>query len=185
MLDTDYPRDLVMTGAIFGGAAFVWAGWAQENPPASWVWRVVLGVLGLAGLVLAALSIPVAVRNWATPTALAAGTPSFLVYVIVFWIEVVACVGLSIWAVRSGRSDLIAPLILLVVGIHFVPLAFVFAQPIMAITGAVLAIVAIVVALVPTGSIARSFWCGVLAAPLLLAVGAWSTVIGLAAFRDG
>lgn len=176
MIDTDFPRDLVMTGAIFGIAAFVWAGWAQENPPSHVVWRVVLAVLGLGGLALAAVCIPAAIRQWGSPTAIAPGSAAFIVYVVVFWVEVAACIGLSIWAVRSGRSDLIAPLVLLVVGIHFVPLAFVFGQPIMAVTGAVLAVVAVVAALVPPGAAARSFWCGLIAAPVLIAVGTWCAV---------
>lgn len=61
MLDLGYARDLVMVGAIFGVAGFVWAGWAQENPPKLWGWRVVLALHGLAGLALAALSIPLAI----------------------------------------------------------------------------------------------------------------------------
>lgn len=39
MIIDDFPRDLLMTGAIFGIAAFVWAGWAQERPPKHWIWR--------------------------------------------------------------------------------------------------------------------------------------------------
>jgi hypothetical protein len=184
VLDTDFPRDLVMTGAIFGVAAFVWAGWAQENPPSQWIWRVVLALLGLAGIALAAISIPAAIRHWNSPTAITAGSPAFIVYVVVFWVEVAACIGLSIWAVRAGRSDLIAPLVLLIVGIHFLPLAWVFGQPIMAVAGIVASAIAIGAALVPADTVARSFWCGLLTAPVLLAIGTWCTVAGLQAFRD-
>lgn len=184
MLDTDFPRDLVMTGAIFGVAAFVWAGWAQENPPSHWIWRVVLAVLGLAGIALAAISIPAAIRHWSSPTAITAGSAAFIVYVVVFWVEVAACIGLSICAVRAGRSDLIAPLVLLVVGIHFLPLAWVFGQPIMAVAGIIASAIAIGAALVPADTVARSFWCGLVTAPVLLAIGTWCTVAGLQAFRE-
>jgi hypothetical protein len=97
---------------------------------------------------------------------------------------VAACIGLSIWAVRAGRSDLIAPLVLLIVGIHFLPLAWVFGQPIMAVAGIVASAIAIGAALVPADTVARSFWCGLLTAPVLLAIGTWCTVAGLQAFRD-
>lgn len=36
MLDLSHARDLIVTGIIFGIAAFAWAGWAQERPPKSW-----------------------------------------------------------------------------------------------------------------------------------------------------
>ena len=171
-----------MTGAIFGIAAFVWAGWAQENPPAHVAWRIILAALGLSGVALGAVSIPAAVRHWSTPSAITPGGAPFLFYVLIFWAEVVVCVGVAIWAVRSGRSDLIAPVVLLIVGLHFVPLAFVFGQPIMAVAGAVLVVVAIVAALIPADDVAPSFWCGVLAAPVLLVAGTWCTVAGLSAF---
>lgn len=86
MLNPDYPRDLVMTGAIFGVAAFIWAGWAQEQPPSRRVWRVVLGILSLAGAALAAVSIPSAIRHWSTPTMITPSSAAFVVYVIVFWL---------------------------------------------------------------------------------------------------
>ena len=57
MIDDAYPRDLVMTAAIFGVAAFVWSGWAQERPPRGVLWRVVLAVLGVAGLAVAGFAL--------------------------------------------------------------------------------------------------------------------------------
>ncbi|GAA1998384.1 hypothetical protein [Microbacterium ulmi] len=185
MLNLGFPRDLVMTGAIFGLAAFVWAGWAQEKPPMHWAWRVVLGILSLAGIALAALSIPTAIRSWSTPTVIDPKSAAFVVYIVVFWIEVAACIALAIWATRSGRPDLIAPLILAVVGIHFLPLAAVFGQPIMAVAGVLLTAIAVVAAFVPADHVARSFWCGVFGAPVLLAVGAWCAVAGTQALRSG
>ncbi len=70
MLEVGYPRDLAMIGAIFGMATFVWSGWAQERPPKHGAWRVTLALLGLAGLALISLSVPMAVRHWDTATAL-------------------------------------------------------------------------------------------------------------------
>lgn len=184
MLEMHYPRDLAMVGAIFGVAAFMWSGWAQENPPAQGWWRVVLGLLALAGLSLAALSISIAVGHWGTPTALESGTGTFRVYLIAFWVEVVLAAVLAFIAIRTGRGDLIAPLILVVVGIHFFALAPVFAQPVLYLAAVLLTTIAIVAALVPAGSIARSFWCGLLGAPVFVAIGVWCTFAAKAVFSD-
>lgn len=184
MLELEYPRDLVMVGAIFGVACFVWAGWAQEGPPTHWAWRVVLGVLGVAGLALAGLSIPMAIRHWNTTTALEGGTVALRVYIIVFWVEVILAAALAFFAVRADRSDLIAPLILAVVGIHFFALAPVFTQPVLYLAAGLLTASAIVAALAPADSFARSFWCGILGAPIFLAIGAWCTAAGSSTFRQ-
>ncbi|MFG6492699.1 hypothetical protein [Microbacterium sp. P03] len=184
MFDLSYARDLVMTGAIFGVAAFVWAGWAQEKPPPRVAWRVILGLFSLAGAALAGITIPVAIRHWDSPTAIDPSTGAFAVYLTVFWVEVVLCAGLAFWAARRKRSDLIAPLILAIVGIHFLPLAPVFGQPIMAVAGVLLTAIAVVAALLPTGSVGRSFWCGILAAPVLLVIGAVCALAGIPEVRE-
>ncbi|UUT34391.1 hypothetical protein [Microbacterium elymi] len=132
MLDFGHPRDLVMIGAIFGVAAFMWAGWAQESPPAQTGWRVVLGALSLLGVALAALSIPLAIKNWGAGTAIDPHTRAFVIYIIVFWAEFVIAGVLAFVVIRAGRSDLVAPLILAIVGIHFFALAVVFGQPVAA-----------------------------------------------------
>ncbi|WP_223623846.1 hypothetical protein [Microbacterium sp. EST19A] len=179
MIITEFPRDLLMTGAIFGVASFVWAGWGQERPPKHWIWRVVLGVLSLGGAALAGISIPAAIRNWTSPTAIVIGGPAFAWYIAIFWLEVVAIVVLAIWATKRKRQDLIAPLVLAVVGIHFLPLAWVFAQPIFAVAGVLVTAAAVVAALVSDKVAARSFWCGILGAPVLLGVG---TICAIVAF---
>ncbi|UOE45396.1 hypothetical protein [Agromyces larvae] len=181
MLTLEFPRDLLFTGAIFGLAAFIWAGWAQERPPKHWLWRVVLAAIGLGGVALVAITVPAVVRNWSEPSALVVGGPAFIAYVIVFWVEVVAMVVLAILASRRGRSDLHAPLILAVVGIHFIPLAWVFAQPILAVTGVALTIVAIVATRLSTTVAARSFWCGLVGGAILLLVGTVCVVTGFGA----
>ncbi|QEO13801.1 hypothetical protein FLP10_04705 [Agromyces intestinalis] len=181
MINPEFPRDLLMTGAIFGLAAFIWSGWAQERPPKHWIWRVVLAVIGLGGAVLVGLSVPAAIKNWSGPTALEPGGPAFITYIVVFWIEVIAMIVLAIWASRRGRSDLHAPLILAVVGIHFIPLAWVFAQPIFAVAGVLVTIVAIVATRLPLATAARSFWCGLFGGAILLIVGAVCSVIGFGA----
>ncbi len=184
MLNLEFPRDLVMTGAIFGVAAFVWAGWAQEQPPGSWVWRVVLSAMLVLGLLLAGISIPIAVRNWRTPTAIDPASVSFRGYLIVVAIEVVLAAVIAVVAIRADRSDLVAPLILAVVGVHFFALAVVFAQPVLHVAAALLVIVAITAALLPRSEVAPSFWCGILGAPVFLAIGAWCAVAGAGALAS-
>jgi hypothetical protein len=183
MLKVEHPRDLVMIGAIFGVAAFIWAGWAQEAPPEPWVWRVVLGALMIAGLALAGVSFATAVRNWRTPTAINPGSVAFRVYIVVVVIEVIIAAGAGFIAIAAGRSDLIAPLILAVVGVHFVALAFVFAQPVLHLAAALLGTVAVVAVLIPASVAAPSFWCGLLGGPVFLALGAWCAAVGTAALR--
>lgn len=176
---TEFPRDLLMTGAIFGVASFVWAGWGQERPPKQVIWRVLLGALSLGGAALAGISIPAAIRNWTSPTAIVFGGPAFAWYLVIFWLEVVAIVVLAIWATKCKRQDLIAPLVLAIVGIHFIPLAWVFAQPIFVLAGVLVTAAALIAALVSDQDAARSFWCGILGAPVLLSVG---TICVVAAF---
>ena len=116
MLDLDFARDLVMTGVIFGAAALVWASWAHERPPKGVGWRIVLVVLQLAGVALMSFGIPVAVRYWETPTAIDPGGSAFVWYIALFWAEIIAIVAFSIYFVRRKKTELIAPLVLTVVG---------------------------------------------------------------------
>ena len=172
MIVTEFSRDLLMTGAIFGVAAFSWAGWAQERPPQHWIWRVILAALSLCGAALAGITIPAVIRNWTQQTAIEFDGPAFAWYVAVFWLEVVAIIGLVLLASRRKRGDLIAPLVLAVVGIHFIPLSWVFMQPIFFVAGAAATAVAVFAAVVPDTAAARSFWCGLLGAGTLLVIGA-------------
>jgi hypothetical protein len=123
MIDPSFPRDLVMIGAVFGLAAFIWSGWAQEAPPDRAVFRIVLGGLSAAGLTLAVPSIFLAIGNWSEPSAIATGTTAFTIYIVVVWAEIIAAAVLSFLALRSGHPEVVAPLILAIVGIHFFALA--------------------------------------------------------------
>ncbi|MGG5257308.1 hypothetical protein [Phycicoccus avicenniae] len=182
MFDDTLPRDLVMIGAVFGAGAFAWAGWAQEGPPRAWVWRALLGVLSVAGLALAGWSGTLAARNWDGGTAIATGGRGFTLYLVVFWAEVLVAVVAGLLLARHGRSDLLAPLVLLVVGVHFFALAVVFGQPVLHLAAVLLSAIAVPAALVPPSAVARSFWCGLLGAPVFLGVGFWSVLRGASVF---
>ena len=64
-----------------------------------------------------------------------------------------------------------APLALAVVGVHFIPLAWVFGQPIYALTGVVVVAIAVLAARLSDAKAARSYWCGLLGGATLLVVG--------------
>ena len=181
ILNFEYGRDLVMIAVIFSGAAFVWAGWAQERPPRGALWRIVLVLLQLIALAILAFGIPIAVQHWETPTALASASTALVWYIVVFWLEVIAIVGFSIYFVRTGRGALIAPLVLTVVGLHFVPLAFVFAQWILLIAAVLLTAAGVGAAFLPQRLAAPSFWSGILAAPILLVLAAVCLAAGTGA----
>lgn len=181
MIDPAFPRDLLFTGALFGFVAFVWAGWAQERPPSGWIWRAVLVVIQVAGLALLGFGLPPLIRNWGEQSALVPGSVALVWYIVVTWIEIIAIAGLAIWLIRTKRSELIAPPALMVVGLHFVPLAFVFGQPILMIAAILLTAIGVLALFLPRRIAAPSFWCGVLAGPVFLAVGATTLIAGLAA----
>lgn len=63
--------------------------------------------------------------------------------------------------------------------IHFLPLAWVFAQPIFVVAGVLITAAAVVAARVKDEKAARSFWCGILGGPILLGVG---TICAIPAF---
>lgn len=180
-LDLSFARDLVFTGVLFCVVTLVWAGWAQERPPKGRAWRFVLGVLSIIALALLGLGIPTLIGGWDTPTALASGGPALIAYIVVFWLEVLVIIGLAIFYARTGRTHLLAPTVLIVVGVHFVPLTFVFGQPILALAAVLITAAGVAAMLLPRKNQAPSFWCGILAAPVFLILGAVALFAGRAA----
>lgn len=178
MIDLSHPRDLAMIGAVFGLAAFMWSGWAQEEPPNHLSFRVILGALSAAGLALMVPSILLAIRHWSEPSAIDSGTTAFTVYIVVVWVEIIAGGVLAFLAIRAGHADWVAPLILAIVGVHFFALAVVFAQPVLHLAGVLITLIAVVAFLLPKGIAAPSFWCGLIGAPVFLAIGLWCLLAG-------
>jgi len=176
VISLEFPRDVAFMAAVFGMATFVWAGWAQERPPST-AWRIVLGALALAGVAVVGLTLPAAIRDWETPTALVVDSAPFAVYVAMVAVELVAGGIAAALLVRRGLPELVAPVIMIVVGIHWIPMIWVFQQPVLALIAAWCILVGIAAFRLPRVRQAPSFWCGILAAPALLAVGAACAVV--------
>lgn len=126
-MDADLTRDLLMTAAIFGFFAFVWFGWAQENPPSAA--RIPLGIGSGLGAALAITFGILSATNWDAPTALDTSGPGFRTYLIVVAVEVVIAAAGGIGLGLSKWKRFVPVWILLVVGVHFFALAPVMEMP--------------------------------------------------------
>ena len=134
------PRDLAVTALILGVAGMMWFGWGQAQPAAGWALPLTIGTF--AGVAVAVGAGVIAARFRGGSTAMA--DPRVRRgYGITVGIEVAAC-GLGAAALGlAGRSPYIAPWVLLVVGVHFVPLGRLFGSPHLLLAGPALAAVAI------------------------------------------
>ncbi|PPF40347.1 hypothetical protein C5E05_03950 [Pseudoclavibacter sp. AY1H1] len=183
MLSVEFPRDVIFTASLFGFATFVWAGWAQERPR-HWAWRIVFGVLSLAGVALVGITLPTAIRNWTSATALRVDSVPFAVYIAMVAVEVVGGLIAAIILLRKKKGELMAPVMLLIVGLHWVPMIWVFEQPFLAPVSLWAIAVAIVTFFLPSEKQAPSFWCGILGAPVFLITGVIFAVVGLNQFAS-
>ena len=118
-----YPRDLATTALILGVAGFVWFGWAQAGPPAGW--SIPLGIGSAAGL---AVALAGGVLSWRLRSGAAAMHDPRLRsgYWRVVAFEVIAIVLGVIALEAAGQTAYLPAWILLIVGVHFIPLARMF-----------------------------------------------------------
>ncbi|MGG4034047.1 hypothetical protein ABEV74_10130 [Paenibacillus cisolokensis] len=122
----EYVRDYTMYAAIFGMFSFVWFGWAQEKPRASW--RICIGLASAAALLVCLAGVYLSVKNWDAPSALSEGT-AFRQYLITVYIEfILAGIGAFV-LYKLKRQNVVAPWIAFIVGIHFIGLTNVFDDP--------------------------------------------------------
>jgi len=180
MIDPAFPRDLLFTGTLFGLVAFMWAGWAQERPPKGVVWRIVLVAIQAAGLVLLGIGLMPIIRNWGADSALVPGSVPFIWYMVVTLIEIVAILVVAIWLIDKKRTEVVAGPVMMVVGLHFVPLAFVFGQPILMVAAILLTAIGIGALFFPRRIAAPSFWCGLLGGIVFIGIGLPALLVGLA-----
>lgn len=115
---TDFARDQAFSIAWFGLMTLVWLGWAYEDPPDSWRWRLRLG--SVVGVALAGLFGLAVVLRWSEASAL---DGQYHWFGMIVTAEVaVAGVGCFL-LVRRGQIRWMAWWVAVVVATHFVPLA--------------------------------------------------------------
>lgn len=144
MTSNEFLRDLAVMTLVFGVAAFIWFGWGQEDPPKRWRILLIIGsVLSLAMTVIGGL---LTWQLWGSGSVFEEQAAR-RAFGIVCGIEFGLCgLGAAVLAI-SKRPHLIAPWILFVVGVHFIPLALIFQDPglhilaALMIIGSVLAVV--------------------------------------------
>lgn len=170
------PRDLSVNALILGFAAMAWCGWGQSNPPR---WATPILVAGsVLGLLLAITGI-IAVRRHRHASSRMDTKEAMRSYFVVVGIEVACCVAGPVILGATGHSDYIAAWVLLVVGVHFVPLARLMRITALAATG-VLVVLAAVTAFIlgALGAADPTFAAGGLGGALLLLGGATTMAQG-------
>lgn len=116
---TDFARDHAFTIAWFGLMSMVWFGWAQEDPPPSWRWK--LGAGSVVGIALAAIFGFGVFSRWNEASALEGRYAWFGLLVAA---EVVAAGAGCLYLARTGRTRWMAWWVAAVVAAHFLPLAW-------------------------------------------------------------
>lgn len=120
---TDFLRDQAFAIGWLALLAGAWFGWSQEDPAPRW--RGVWGAGSVVGMLVAVAFGLLVWRNWGTPTALEG---NYWVFGVVVLAEVLAIgIGCVILA-KQGRKRWFGWWIGLCVALHFVPLAWVFAD---------------------------------------------------------
>lgn len=120
-----------------------WFGWAQDDPPSSWVPYLATGSV-VSALLLVALV--VLLRRRTTTGSPMADPRVRRGYWVTVMVEVVLIVGGNLLFAAVGHPAYDAAWTLFVVGVHFVPLARIFHARGLALTGVVTAVVAVAAA---------------------------------------
>ncbi len=189
------PRDEVhglATGAgVMVGFGVLWALAGGPGLPTSFA--VALIVLLVAGVIGFIIAITLLWRRAAgaapdkNTDAAVSGSNTNKWFAVVFTVEMGA-IALAIWLfVRSGHTALIAPIVAVIVGVHFLPLAALFRAPAYYVTGiamsmlAVVCIVAVVAAGGHSGGRLARLWSSVASlgtAAILWATAFWILIRG-------
>jgi hypothetical protein len=171
VVTTEFVRDAAMTAAIFGFFAAGWYGWAQDDPPPRW--RKPLTAGSVIGILVAIAGGFVAWQSWSTGSAFDADTSP--IFGLIVGIEVLLAVGGSFLLSRRGRSELVAPWVALVVGVHFFPMAPLLGYPLFYVVAALITIAALVsVPVARSRGITVSAVTGVMCGTILLAAAMFS-----------
>jgi hypothetical protein len=134
------PRDLAVTAIILGIAGALWFGWGQAQPPAGWGLPMSIGSFAAIAVAVAA---GIMLRRYRHGGSAMESRRVRRAYGITVGIET-AVIGLgAVGLALAGRSAYTAPWILLVVGVHFLPLGRLFGSADLLWAGLALAAVAI------------------------------------------
>ena len=134
------PRDLSVSALILGFAAMMWFGWGQAQPPAGWSLPLTIGLFAAIAVEGFAASMVARFRGTATATRDQRVNRR---YGIIVGVEFAAIALGAVALGLAGRPAYTAPWILLVVGVHFVPLGRLFGSVDLLWSGAVLCAVAV------------------------------------------
>ncbi len=117
------PRDLAVTAVILGIAGAAWFGWGQAEPPAGWGLPLSIGMFAAVAVAIAAGITMSRLRHGATAMEHRRVRRAYGITVGVEFAAIgLGAAGLAL----AGRPAYTAPWILLVVGVHFVPLGRLF-----------------------------------------------------------
>jgi hypothetical protein len=155
---TGSVRDRAVTGLILGIAGAAWFGWAHEGPPAGW--SVPLDIGSFASIAVAvACGVLIRLRRGGPSAMDDPGTRRRYFWIV--GIEVAAIlVGVAALNL-TGHPGYLSAWVLFVVGVHFVPLARLFATPGLTVAGIVAAVAAVVATIVgATGPVPPSAVAG-------------------------
>ena len=142
------PRDLSVSALILGFAAMMWFGWGQAQPPHGWSLPLTIGIF--AAIAVEGFAVSAVARFRRSETAMEDQRVSRR-YGITVGAEVAAIAFGVVALGLAGRPAYTAPWILLVVGVHFVPLGRLFGSVDLLWSGIALCAVAIAAAV--TGAV--------------------------------
>jgi hypothetical protein len=164
----EFLRDAAGTAAVFGFFAMAWFGWAQEDPPAKWLWPLRIGSI-LSGLTAVAGGL-LLWRHWSDGSVIDASVgPKFGIVVGVEF--ALAGLGAAFLAVRK-QAHLTSAWIAFVVGVHFFPVAVLLEIPALHVTAALVAIASVAsVFIARARSLTVSAVVGATTGPILLVSG--------------
>lgn len=133
-------RDALTIGLIFGVFGFGWFGWAQEDPPQAWRPRLGAGSVACG---LMAIGSGIALYLNRDAETFFAGRDAGLAMGLQVGIEVVIGLAGALVLIKRGLGRYLAAWICAVVGVHFVPLAVMFANPVLVVPAVAMVVVAV------------------------------------------
>ena len=137
--------DLAITALVLSVAAMAWFGWGQAQPPSGW--SLVLTVGSIASIVVAVLSGVASCRRRGHEEASMHDPAVRRVYWRIVGTEVAACLlGVAVLGL-AGKTGFLPAWILLVVGVHFLPLGRVFRIGELYPTGVAASVIAVAAAI--------------------------------------